>query len=107
MICAIPRIISAIANNAMIVAQSTPGYMGTVPARMRMIRPTPISSIRSYVGLFFSLVVDGGGSGDADAQANALPHFEQNEVLVGLAAPQYLQNVCSVICVHSPPLTKK
>jgi len=26
------------------------------------------------------LVVDGGGSGDADALANALPHFVQNEI---------------------------
>jgi hypothetical protein len=40
------------------------------------------------MGLFFSLVADSVGSGDADALANALPHFVQNEVLVGLAAPQ-------------------
>jgi hypothetical protein len=31
-----------------------------------MIRPAPISSIRSHIGLFFSLVTDGGGSGDLD-----------------------------------------
>jgi hypothetical protein len=53
------------------------------------------------MGLSFSLVADGGGSGDADALANALPHFVQNEVLVGLATPQYLQYFCSFICVSS------
>jgi hypothetical protein len=41
------------------------------------------------MGFFFSLVVDGGGSSDVGALANALPHFVQNETLVGLAAPQY------------------
>jgi hypothetical protein len=71
-----------------------------------MIRPALISSIRSHLGLSFSLVAEGGGSGDADALANSLLHFVQNDVLVGLAAPQYLQYFCSSICV-STPLTKK
>jgi hypothetical protein len=51
------------------------------------------------------LVVDSGGCGDADALENALPHFVQNEVLVGLAALQYLQYFCSSICVS--PLDEK
>jgi hypothetical protein len=67
-----------------------------------MISPALISSIRSQMGLFFSLVADGGGSGDADALKNVLPHFVQNEVLVGLAAPQYLQYFSSSIS-YPPP----
>jgi hypothetical protein len=67
-----------------------------------MISPALISSIRSQMGLFFSLVADGGGSGDADALANALPHFVQNEILEGLAAPQYLQYFSSSI-LYPPP----
>jgi hypothetical protein len=67
-----------------------------------MIRPVLISNIRSHVGLFFSLLVDGGGSGDADALENVLSHFVQNGVLVGLAAPQYLQYFSSSIS-YPPP----
>jgi hypothetical protein len=67
-----------------------------------MVRPAPISSIRSHVELFFSLVADIEGSCDADALANALPHRVQNEVLAGLAAPQCLQYLSSPICVSTP-----
>jgi hypothetical protein len=54
------------------------------------------------MGLSFSLVADGGSSGDADALANALLHFVQNEVLVGLAAPQYFSIFAPPFAYPSP-----
>jgi hypothetical protein len=56
--------------------------------------------------LLFSLVIDGGGRGDADAQPNASPHFVKNVVLVGLAARQYLKHFCPFICVSKLTMEK-
>ena len=53
------------------------------------------------MGLFFSLVADSVGSGDADALANALPHFVQNKGAGEVAAPQYIQYSCSSICAST------
>jgi hypothetical protein len=95
----VSRTISPIARNARNVPpQKTPGHYAATP-RTRITRPALISSIRSHMRLFFSLVVEGGCRDDADSQANASLHFVQNEVLVGLAARQYLKYFCPFICV--------